>query len=250
MLINASVNSQIFSLGDPVVKGHVAFILEKSPKYKDDWREYSFDSLSRIIEVKYYRDKELLETDFLSYKMFNDTILVITKTNKSRRGISANYLKYYYNSQNKIVRYEYYKENTSIPMIVEQNVRYENDQLKQYDRILIHKDTSVIETCRFDYLKNKIVIKNSDNRNISRETVILKLHKNRNIIDKVIDYNDPECILAGVRTYSRSRRDKYEIKYKYDKMGNWIKSYSITQFWRYKINYREIKYNLLGITPG
>ena len=102
-LITLTVYSQIFSKGDPKTKGKVDFIMERSDGYKNDWREYSFDSLSRIVEIKYYRDKELLENHFLSYKTINDS----------------------------------------------------------------------------------------------------------------------ECVLGGIRSYSKFRRDKYEVKYKYDKMGNW-----------------------------
>ena len=238
-----TVYCQILSLGDPDIKGNVGFILEKSCGFKNDWREYSFDSLSRIIEIKYFRDKELLENTFRSYKMINDSVLIVTETNKSRRGIYISNSKYYYNSQKRIVRYEYYKENCLTPMIVELNAKYENGRIMQYDRILIPNDTSVIENYKFDYLSNKIIVKKTDNKQISHITTTIKLDKRGNWIDKVVDYNDPECVLGGIRTYSRFRHDKYEIKYKYDKIGNWIQSYSVTQFWRYKRDKREIKYN-------
>ncbi|MDP4227320.1 MAG: hypothetical protein Q8910_13145, partial [Bacteroidota bacterium] len=175
--------------------------------------------------------------------MDNDSVMIITETNKSRRGISIHSYKYYYDSQKRIVRYEYFKEDCLTPMIVELNAKYENGRIIQYDRILIPNDTSVIEHYRFEYLDNKIIIKKTDNKHISWETTIIKLDKKGNWIDKKVDYNNPECVLGGIRAYSRFRHDKYEIKYRYDKMSNWIQSYSVTRFWRYKQDKREIKYN-------
>jgi len=244
MFLNSAIYSQIFNLGDPIVKGPVEMIIEKSNRFKNDWREYSFDSISRLKEKKSYRDGELLEDELWSYRIINDSLLESTQTIKSRRGISIYKSKYFYDSRKRIIRYEEYKQNSNIPYIVGLNAIYENDKIKQYNRILIPNDTSVIETYKFEYINNRIIVKKSDNKNISRETCTLKLNRDKNLIDKVVDYNDPLCVLAGIRTYSHLRRDKYEMKYKYDKCGNWIQSYSITRFWKYRRESREIKYKL------
>jgi hypothetical protein len=175
--------------------------------------------------------------------MDNDSIMIVTETNKSRRGISLHISKYYYDSQKRIVRYEYYKENCLTPMIVELNAKYENMRIMQYDRIFISNDTSVIEKYSFDYLDNKIIVKKTDNKQISSETIVIKLDKNGNWIDKIVDYNNPKCVLGGIRPYSRNRPDKYEIKFKYDKFGNWIQSYFVTIFGRHKRDERVIKYH-------
>jgi hypothetical protein len=242
ILITLKVNCQIFSFGDPSIKGNVRFIIEKSNGYKADWREYSFDSLSRIIEIKYFRDNELLGNDFFNYKMENDSFLIVSKTNKSRRGIEMSNSKYFYDSQKRIIRYEYFKENSLTPMIVELNAKYENGRILQFDRMLIPNDTSVIETYSYKYLDNKILIKKSDNKVINSETTTIKLDKNGNWIDKIVDNCNPECVLGGIRTFSPFRHDKYRIKYEFDKNGNWIQSYSITLFWRYKRHKRVIEY--------
>ncbi len=68
-------------------------------------------------------------------------------------------------------------------------------------------------------------------------------HRNiQNIVSETVDYNNPEVVLAGVRTWSRWRHDRYRIDYKYDERGNWIERFAVTWLRKYKIEERIIKY--------
>jgi len=242
MLISLNLYGQIFTYGDPPIISNVESLIERSNKHKNDWREYSFDSSSRITEIKYFRDSILLEHKLFYYESNGDSAMKTTEINISSRGTSYYNSIYFYDSNKRIIRYELFKENTDIPMIVELNTKYVGDKIKEFDRILIPHDTSVIEHYIFSYLKNKTIINKTDNKQISQETVTIEFDDRGNCIKKTVDYNNPETVLAGVRTYSHSRKDKYEIIYKNDKNGNWIQSYSKTRLWKFKIDHRIIKY--------
>ena len=73
-------------------------------------------------------------------------------------------------------------------------------------------------------------------------TKTLKYDKKGNLISETIDYNNPEVVLAGVRTWSRFEHDKYRIDYKLDNYGNWISRYSVTWLKKRKIEERQIEY--------
>ena len=138
----------------------------------------------------------------------------------------------------------YSPKDSAFPMIIESNIIYNNKQIVKYKRIHIdQRDTTVIQSYILDYNKenSQVVIKKSDNKNISSETIILRYDKNGNLKSNLIDFNNPETVLGGVRTWSSKRQDKYHIDYKYDKYGNWIKSYSVTWIWKYKRNTRDNK---------
>ena len=245
VLIDLSVLCQAINLGDPIFKGDIVSVIEKSPEFKNDWREFSFDSLSHVIEKKYFRDSVLLQTDKWSY-VNQDSIFITTEYIQNNFGLTTHKTKCYYDSDKRLVKYELYNESlSSIPLITELNMIYVNGLLKQYDRILQRNgDTTVIEKYKLDYYNDntKIVVIKSDNKNLSRETTILKLNKRGDVVDKIVDCNNPLCALTDIRPYSRNRPDKYEIKYKYDKFGNWIQSYFVTRLWRYKRDERKIKY--------
>jgi hypothetical protein len=242
LLGSLTVHCQILNYGDPSVKGNIESLVERTNKHKNDWREYSFDSLSRITEIKYIRDKNLIETELLRYNSNSEALTEINEIYLNERGSHYLNSKYYYDSNKRIIKYERFKEGSDIPMIVELNAKYDGDKIKELDRILIPKDTSVIEHYSFTNLKNKTIIKKSDNKGISSETITIILDKKGNCIKKDIDYNDPKAVLGGVRTYSPFRKDKYVKIYKYDKNGNWIQSYSKTLLRKIKLDHRDIKY--------
>jgi len=241
LLINLSVNSQILNFGAPEFKGKIENVKEKSVGYKNDWRDFFFDKSFRISEKKSYRDNKLLELVKWTYQDL-DSIFIANEIINGEKFIH----KSYYGFNKRLKRFELYSPNDSIcPMIIETNIIYDNNQIKSYNRILLNKrDTTVIEKYTLEYNKDnsQVLIKKSDNKNISSETITLKYDKKGNLISKIIDYNKTETVLGGVRTWSPKRHDKYRIDYKYDNYGNWIKSYSVTWIWKYKINTRLIKY--------
>ncbi|WP_026905446.1 hypothetical protein [Pedobacter glucosidilyticus] len=240
-LINLSANSQILNLGDPDFKGKIESVREKSNAYKNDWRDFFFDQSFRLSEKKSYRDNNLLEIVKWTY-LDLDSIFIAKEAINGNKFIH----KSYYDSNKRLKKFELYSSKDSIyPMIIETNITYNNNQIIKYDRILLNqRDTTVIETYMLEYTNdnNQVLIKKNDNRNISSETIILKYNKKGNLISKIIDYNNPETFLGGVRTWSSDKHDIYRIDYKYDKQGNWTKSYSVTWIWKHKINTREIKY--------
>src|SRR5690554_1210810 len=242
LLINLPANSQILNLGDPAFKGRIENVKEKSVGYKNDWRDFSFDKSFRINEKKSYRDNNLLEQVKWTY-LDLDSIFIANEIVNGKKNIH----KSYYDSNKRLKRFELYSTNDSIcPMIIETNIIYDNNHIISYNRILLNqRDTTVTEKYTIEYNpdNSQVVIKKSDNKNISSETITLKYDKKGNLISKIIDYNNPETVLGGVRTWSSKRHDKYRIDYKYDNYGNWIKSYSVTWFWKHKINTRLIKYN-------
>jgi hypothetical protein len=240
-LDNLSVKSQNLNLDDPEFKGNIDYVLEKSDGYKNDWREFYFDNISRIIEKKSYRDSNLVEVVKWSYLDLDSVFIAYEIINGEKFSHKS-----YFDSDKKLKKIELYSPKDSVcPMIIKNNIIYNDNQIEKFNRILINqRDTTVIESYIFDYNKDNSVsiIKKNDNKNISSETIILKYDKNGNLISKLIDYNNPETVLAGVRTCSSTRHDKYRVDYKYDKYGNWIKSYSVTWFWKNRINTRMIKY--------
>jgi hypothetical protein len=241
ILVNLSAKSQILNLGDPDFKGNIEYVIEKSVGYKNDWREFYFDNISRISEKKSFRDNNLLEIAKWSY-MDLDSVFIANEIINGEKFIH----KFYFDSDKKLKKFELYSpKDSACPIIIESNIVYDNKQIEKYNRILINRrDTTVIESYILDYNSDNsvAVIKKNDNNNISSETIVLKYDKNGNLISKLIDYNNPKTVLAGVRTWSSKRQDKYRVDYKYDKYGNWIKSYSITWFWKYKKYTRIIKY--------
>jgi hypothetical protein len=241
ILINLSANSQILNLGDPGFKGNIDNVIEKSKRYPQDWREFSFDSLSRLVEKKSYRNNKLVEDIKWTY-IDLDSILI--KKEKNAKYFSIH--KSYFDSNKRLKKYEYFASNDSInPSIIETNIHYLNGHIQQYNRIhLNHPDSTIIVLYNFEYNKDntRITIKRIDNKNISSEIFTLGFDSKGNLIHMIIDYNNPLAVVGGARTWSRSRLDKYRIDYKYDKFGNWTNSYAVTRFGKHKISTRKIKY--------
>ena len=241
ILINLSANGQILNLGDPGFKGNIEIVIERSKRYPQDWREFSFDSLSRLKEKKSYRDNNLVEDIKYTYSDL-DSVLILREQN----GESVSFNKSHFDSNKRLTKFECFSSNDSInPFISETNVHYLNSQVKQVNRIhFIHRDSAVNVLYVYEYNQDssKITIKENLKNITGSETIILRFDPKGNLISKVIDYNNPLAVIAGARPWSKSRLDKYRIDYKYDKVGNWIKSYAVTRFGKHKINTREIIY--------
>ena len=257
----SKISGQDIDWGGFQFKGPIIRLIEKSKGSRQYWREYYFDSLSRIQEINYYRDKKLVgidEWDYLdrdtlfiakekvknlSYSGTNREIIVISKDSIE---FDTYIHKYFYNTDRRLIRYEWFDSRDSInPKIVTFNFVYKDNHLQQYKRVIINSgDTTLIELYKFDYNQNfsAITIKRTDNKNITNEISIYKYDKENHLISVLHDFNDPMVVLGGVRCWSNSRNDKYQMAYKYDKYGNWIKSYYITRYWKYRYDTRIIEY--------
>jgi hypothetical protein len=236
-----SANSQILNLGDPGFKGNIDFVIEKSKRYSQDWREFSFDSLSRLKEKKSYRDNSLVEDIKWTYLNL-DSILITKEQNGNYVGIH----KSYFDSNKRLKKYDYFSSKDSInPVISETNIHYLNVRIQKFNRLLKnHRDSvvNVLYILEYNQDSSIITIRESINNIICSKIITLEFDSNENLISKVIDYNNPLAVVAGASSWSRSRLDKYRIDYKYDNFGNWVKSYAVTRYGKHKINTRKIKY--------
>jgi len=241
VIVGITVKAQSFDLFEPEFKGNIKRITEKSVKYPDSWREYEFDSLFRLSEKKYYRDSKLVQTETTSY-FGNDSLLTKRMVIKGEVYID----KYYLNPDKKLKRHEVFSSIDSIvPMIIYTDFIYVGNELKEYKRILQNNaDTTEIEYYEIKCNKNKSIETITEkNKNVKGSFVII--HKNDrkgNLKSVTVDYNNPEFVLAGVRTWSPFKHDKYRIDYIFDKHGNWISRYSVTWLTKRKIEERQIEY--------
>lgn len=247
LFVDISLYAQICDVDNLSYSGNIQDIIERFPKYRNSWQELSFDSLSRIKEKKYYRDGCLIQVEEWNYQN-RDSILILTEkihsiiTNQTQMQIH----KYYYDSEGILSRYELYSDTDATePTVKECNTIYKQGKLMRYDRILLSNGMiNLIEHYELTYSDDnrKIVIQQTDDRNISHEKVMIYYDKRGKLMKKIVDYNDRSVVLSDVIPYAHNWQDKYVIKYDYDKSGNWIKSYFITRFWKYKKEEREIKY--------
>jgi len=107
-------------------------------------------------------------------------------------------------------------------------IRDKNNRVLSFQR-------SMQENFRF-YYNDKMELDSviqSDSENISRIKYIYKYYKNGLISDYIVDHNNPTVVLGGVRSWSKSRHDKYQLTYIYDKKGNWIKEYAVISKGKY-----------------
>ena len=228
----------------PVFNGNIKRITEKSVKYPDSWREFEFDTLYRIKEKRYFRENNLVQTENREY-VETDSLLIVKRQINNEMRIVHFVDKIYFDSNNRTKRHEvFYSSDTISPMNIFTNFIFNGNDIIQYDRILINnKDTFAIELYEKQYIKDRLsVTKKTDNREMSSFTQTLKYDKKGNLISEIIDYNNPEYVLTG-RTWSRWRRDKYRIDYKYDNHGNWTERYTVTWLKKYKVEIRVIEYD-------
>ena len=226
-------SSDLFKCG---FKGNIKRIIEKSKKFPDSWREYNFDSHYRLQEKKYYRNYKLVQTETTSY-LGNDSLLTTRKVINGEIYTD----RYYFNSYKKLKRHEIFSsKDTILPSTILTDFVYLGNELKQYK--LISRSNS--DTTEIKYQKSNLTARithtNKKEKNLYIQT--LKYDKKGNLISETVDYNNPEVVLAGVRTWSRFKHDKYRIDYKLDKHGNWISRYSVTWLKKRKIEERQIEY--------
>lgn len=128
ILISIFVFSYFVSYGQDVSYGNSEFVgnnlhkvIEKSIKYPGSWREFLFESNSRLKEKKYFRDFKELEN--IKYDYSDLDSVLITRVNINRIGISESksIRKSYFDSAKKLVLFtEYLVEDTLIPSLKEE----------------------------------------------------------------------------------------------------------------------------------
>lgn len=235
------IKSQVLKLDNERFKGNIELIIEKSKKNSQDWREFTFDSLSRLAEKRSFRDGKLVQDVKWTYTDL-DSILV----SEENLGNEIFIHKSYFDLHKRLKKYEIYSPQDSVfPFITETNIDYLNGLIQYYNRILInHRDTTVNEWYKFYYSRDKfeVLITNMYNKDSNPETITFRFDKKGNVKSEIVDNNNPLAVIAGVKAWSRTHLDKYRIDYKYDKLGNWITKYSVTRFCKHRIETRKIKY--------
>lgn len=221
-------------------KGNIKSIVEKSVKYPDSWREFEFDNFYRLKEKRYFRENKLVQKENWDY-IDNDSLLTIKKLVNNEVYIE----KFYVDANGKTKRHEIFSSKDTVSAwIIFTNFVYDGDYVLKYNRLLINRQDTITELYAKKYSRDKLTVtlKKTDDKGINSFTQTMKYDKKGNLMSEVIDYNNPEVVLAGVRTWSRRRHDKYRIDYKYDKRGNWIERCAVTWLRKYKIEERIIKY--------
>jgi len=245
LAIGISAKGQSLNISEPNFKGNIKSVVEKSVKYPDSWREFEFDNQHRQKEKKYFREHNLVQSEKWHY-IENDSLLIIKRQIDNGIRIESFVDKFYFDSDKRIKRQEIFSSRDTIfPMIIFTNFVVSGNDILQYNRILINnKDTTTVELYEKTYSKDKltVTVKKTDSEGISSFTQTLKYDKKGNLKSQIFDYNNPEVVLGGVRTWSRRRLDKYRIDYKYDEQGNWVEKYAVTWLKKYKTEIRIIKY--------
>ena len=236
IIVGITAKAQSSDLFECGFKGNLKRIIEKSEKFPDSWREYNFDSHYKLQEIKYFRENKLVQTENYN-NTASDSLLIVRKSVNGQVFID----KYFFDPSKRLKRHEMFSSDDTIsPSSILTDFVYHGNELKQFKQIAILNS----DTTEFKYNKSnrtaRITELNKKNKNSNTKT--LKYDKKGNLISETIDYNNPEVVLAGVRTWSRFEHDKYRIDYKLDNYGNWISKYSVTWLKKRKIEERQIEY--------
>jgi hypothetical protein len=199
IFLNIPIKSQVLNLGDPGFKGNISRVIEKSVKYPKSWREFRFDSQSRIEEQQSYRDDTLVGDVKWTYLDLDSVVIA-----KENNGANVSIHKSYFDSDKRLVKYELFSPGDSVfSSILENNVKYFGGQIQQFNRFLLNRiDTIFNEFYKYEYSKDKskLVISENDKKRQSTETITLKFDRKGNQISKVIDYNDSSIVITGARS--------------------------------------------------
>ncbi len=234
------VKSQVFDFEKYIFKGPIESVIEKTINNPIQIIKYNFDSLYRVKETKILHNENFLSLIQLDY-IYNDSILIV----KEKKYGKGNIHKSYFDSKNRIIRYEKYtSKDTTTPSIVEYNIVYKNMQIIEFYRITISKtyNDTTNEHFFIKYNLNNSIIEIIEKYCVHASfKKTLKYDKKNNLKRIIIEYFD-NTILIGCYPWSKKERNKYVFEYKYDNYGNWIKKYNVTKCWKYKERIRIINY--------
>lgn len=217
---------------------------------KDGWfTEIIFlkDSLPTR-ETNYYKS-DLRSVYHFSYERTDSTFQTTKIDSLAREDRNYKMDRSYYNKFGLIYKTETFTKRDSKPLVIETD--FQRDSL---DRLISYCQTfpsefrnnsgDLITTYRLYYNdKNQVdSIMQMDSENISRIMYYFKYNKSGLIKSEIVDHNNPNVVLGGVRGWAKGKYDKYGFYYKYDRYGNWTKRFSITKHRKYLDSKRRIKY--------
>lgn len=199
-------------------------------------------------EINYYKGD--LRSDYhFSYKRTDSTFQTTKIDNLAREDRKYEMNRLYFNKRGFIYKKETYTKTDSNPLVIEADfMRDSLDRLISYCRTFPsefrNNSGNLVTTYRLFYNDKNQVDSwvQTDSENISRIVYYFKYNKRGLIKSKIVDHNNPEVVLSGVRGWEKGRYDKYGFYYKYDKYGNWTKRFAITKHRKYLDSKRNIQY--------
>lgn len=155
----------------------------------------------------------------------------------------------YFNENGLLYKTETFTKRNSDPLLVETNFTRDSlNRIIYYNQILPssfrNNSGDLITTYKLYYNDKSLVdsIHQIDSENISSITYYFDYNNKGLIKSKIVDHNNPDVVIGGVRPWKKGKYDKYGYYYKYDRFGNWTKRFLITKNWKYLDSKRKIKY--------
>lgn len=205
------------------------------------------DSLPTL-EINYYKG-DLRSKYYFFYKLTDSTFQTTKIDSFAREDRNYEMDRSYFDKSGLIYKTETFIKRDSKPLAINTDFqRDSSDRLISYCRIFPSESRNnsgdLITTFRLYYNdKNQVdSIIQTDSENISKIAYYFKYNKEGLIKSKIVDHNNPDVVLGGVRSWSKERTDKYGYFYKYDRNGNWTKRYFKTKNRKYLDSKRKIKY--------
>ena len=222
--------------------------------------DYVGDNIKEIKEIGYY--SRFKKNGWITKTTFSENSLPFNKTNFYKGEKRSNYYFSFIESDStyKTIKFDSLALNED----AYESMKVYFDKFKNVQKVEIFPDfiesnikrdtvnriisyTRRVPSSEFEFTYNRqnqvesVIEIYADNT--LRKIYKFKYNNKGEISDIVVDHDNPEVVLSGVRLYSKDRTDKYQYKYKYDKHGNWIKRYSVTKNWKYLNAKRNIVYN-------
>ena len=218
---------------------------------KNGWiTEISFtnDSLPTR-EINYYKGD--LRSDYhFNYARTDSTFQIVRIDSLASEDRNFEMDRYHFDKAGLIYKAETFTRRNSRPLAIKTDFKRDSlNRIISYNRILPssfrNNAGDLITTYRLYYNdKNQVdSILQTDSKNISRIVYYFEYNRKGLIKSKIVDRNNPDVILSGVRGWEKGRYDKYGYFYKYDRFGNWIRRFSITKNRKYLDSKRKIKYD-------
>lgn len=218
--------------------------------FKNGWlTEIIFVNDSLPVREKNYYKGDLRSDYHFSYKRTDSTFQTTKVDSFARQDRNYEMEKLYFNEKGLIYKTETFTKRDSEPLVIETDFRRDSlDRLISYCRTVpsefLNNSGDLITTYRLYYNdKNQVdSIVQTDSENISTIVYYFKYNKRGLTKSKIVDHNNPDVVLGGVRAWKKGKYDKYGYYYKYDRYGNWTKRFSITKHRKYLDSKRKIKY--------
>lgn len=218
--------------------------------FRDGWiTKISFtkDSLPTR-EMNYYKGD--LRSDYHFSSKRTDSSFQITKIDSlAKKDRNYEMERSHFNENGLVYKTEIFTKRNSKPSTIESNFKRDSlNRIISYNRIVPSESRNnsgdLITTYKLYYNEKNQVdsIHQSDSENISSIAFYFNYNRNGLIKSKIVDHDNPDVVLGGVRAWKKGKYDKYGYYYKYDRFGNWIKRFSITKNRKYLDSKRKIKY--------